>query len=353
MRAASLREGRIEVREVPDPTPGPGEILVRTCACGICASDLHFMDHPEAILENDTGMQRYDPHADIVMGHEYVAEVVDYGPDTERKWKAGTRVSSIPVLIRKDGPKIIGYNPETPGGFGEYFLMTEAITQVAPTDLPSELLCIADAMAVGWYYVRKANVQPSEIPLVLGCGAIGLSAIAALKRRGIGPILAVDFVESRRQTALVMGADVVIDPAEISPFRKWKEIAYGEPDKARELWSTIGARGCVVFECVGHPGVLDNVIKSCERETRIFSAGGPPQGDHLHTMVAKNKGLNIQFGGGPSMPDWNEAFQEVASGRLDVTPMLGRVIGLDEMPEAIREARDARGAARIVLDPRK
>jgi threonine dehydrogenase-like Zn-dependent dehydrogenase len=353
MRAASLREGRIEVREVPDPTPGPGQILVRTCACAICASDLHFMDHPEAIIANDTGMQRYDPHADIVMGHEYVAEIVDYGPDTARKWKAGTRVSSVPVLIGKDGPKIIGYNPEVPGGFGEYFLMTEAITQVVPTDLPSELMCIADAMAVGWYYVRRANVQPSEIPLVIGCGAIGLSAIAALKRKGIGPILAADFVESRRQTALTMGADVVIDPEEISPFRKWKEVAYGDPDKARALWSAVTARGCVVFECVGVPGVLDSIIKACERDTRIFSAGGAPEGDHIHTMVAKNKGLNIQFGGGPSMPDWNEAFQEVANGRLDVSPMLGRIVGLDEMPQAINDARDARGPARIVLMPSK
>jgi threonine dehydrogenase-like Zn-dependent dehydrogenase len=353
MRAASLFEGKIQVREVADPTPGPGQILVRTCACAICASDLHFMDHPEAILENDTGMQRYDPNADIVMGHEYVAEIVDYGPDTARKWKTGTRVSSVPVLLGKDGPKIIGYNPETPGGFGEYFLMSEAITQVVPTDLPSELMCIADAMAVGWYYVRKANVQANEIPLVIGCGAIGLSAIAALKRRGIGPILAADFVESRRQTALTMGAAVVIDPADISPFRQCKEVAYGDPDKARELWSDMGARGCVVFECVGVPGVLDSVIKGCERETRIFSAGGSPQGDHLHTMVAKNKGLNIQFGGGPTMPDWNEAFQEVANGRLDVSPMLGRVIGLDEMPAAIEEARDARGPARIVVDPRR
>jgi threonine dehydrogenase-like Zn-dependent dehydrogenase len=353
MRAAVLREGRFEVREIPDPTPGPGEILVRTCACAICASDLHFMDHPEAILENDTGMQRYAPDEDIVMGHEYVAEIVDYGPNTERKWKPGTRVSSVPVLIRQGGPKIIGYNPETPGGFGEYFLMSEAITQVVPTDLPSELMCIADAMAVGWYYVRRANVQPNETPLVIGCGAIGLSAIAALKRRGIGPILAADFVESRRETALAMGADIVIDPAEISPFRKWKEIAYGDPDKAREVWGAVTARGCVVFECVGVPGVLDSIIKNCERETRIFSAGGAPQGDHIHTMVAKNKGLNIQFGGGPSGPDWNEAFQEVANGRLDVTPMLGRVVGLIEMPQAINDARDANGPARIVLDPRK
>lgn len=353
MRAASLFEGCIQVRDVPDPTPGPGQILVRTRACALCASDLHFMDHPESIKENDTGMQRYAEGEDIVMGHEYVAEIVDYGPGTERKWKTGTRVSSCPVLITPTGPKIIGYSPEVPGGFGEYFLMTEAITQVVPTDLPSELMCIADAMAVGWYYVRRANVQANEIPLVIGCGAIGLSVIAALKLRGIGPILAADFVESRRQTALEMGADVVIDPAEISPFRKWKEVAFGDPDKGRDLFGGMTQKGTVVFECVGVPGVLDSIIKSCERETRIFSAGGPPQGDHIHTMVAKNKGLNIQFGGGPAMPDWNEAFQHVANGKLDVRPMMGRVVSLDDMPQAIREVRNANGPARIVLDPTK
>jgi threonine dehydrogenase-like Zn-dependent dehydrogenase len=353
MRAASLREGRFEVREVADPTPGPGEILVKTCACGICASDIHFMDHPEGDAEDDSGMSRYDPHADIVMGHEYVAEIVDYGPNTERKWKKGTRVSSLPVLIRKDGPKIIGYSPEVPGGFGEYFLMTEAITQVVNSDLPSEQMALADAMSVGWYYVRQANVQANEIPLVIGCGAIGLSVIAALKLRGVGPILAADFVASRRETARTMGADIVIDPAEISPYRKWREVAHGDPDKARQLMGAMTGPQCVVFECVGIPGVLDSIVKGCERGTRILSAGGAPQGDHIHTMTAKRKGLNMQFGGGPSMTDWNDAFEAVASGRLDVTPMMGRVVGLDEMPQAINDARDARGPARIVLVPSK
>jgi hypothetical protein len=80
MRAAVLRGGRVEVRETEDPVPGPGQILVRSRACGICASDLHFMDHPGADADDDTGLSRYDPDADIVMGHEYCAEVVDYGP---------------------------------------------------------------------------------------------------------------------------------------------------------------------------------------------------------------------------------------------------------------------------------
>src|SRR5262249_6953474 len=128
MRAAVLRDGRVEARETADPVPGPGQLLVRTLACGICASDLHFMDHGDD--GDDSGLSHYDADADIVMGHEYCAEVVDYGPNTNRAWAPGTRVSSIPALLTPDGVRIIGQNADAPGGFGEYFLLSEAMTQV-------------------------------------------------------------------------------------------------------------------------------------------------------------------------------------------------------------------------------
>ena len=352
MRAAVLRGGVVEARETDDPVPGRGQILVRSLACGICASDIHFMDHPEADADDDSGLSNYDPDADIVMGHEYCAEVVDYGPGTEHRFPIGTRVSSIPALVVSDGVRIIGQAPDAPGGFGEYFLLTEGMTQVVPTDLPNELVAIADAISVGWYYVNRAAVTSNEVPLVIGCGAIGLSAIASLQRLGVGPIVAVDFVASRRETAKAMGADVVIDPAALSPYEAWREVAYGSPEPIRDMMGLLDTPGCVVFECVGVPGVLDAIIKGCERGTRIFSAGGPPQGDHLHTMVAKRKGLNIQFGGGPSMTHWNEAFEEVCSGRVDVTPMFGHTVELDGTPQAIDDARDANGPARIIVIPR-
>lgn len=162
MRAAVLRGGKIEVRETDDPTPGHGQILVKTCACGICASDLHFMDHPEADADDDSGLSNHDPERDIVMGHEYVAQVVDYGPGTERRWAKGTRVSSIPVLITPEGARVIGYSPEVPGGFGEYFLMSEAVTQVIDSPLPDEILALADAISVGWHYASgRGKLDPT------------------------------------------------------------------------------------------------------------------------------------------------------------------------------------------------
>ena len=117
------------------------------------------------------------------------------------------------------------------------------------------------------------------------------------------------------------------------------------------MMSLLDLPGCVVFECVGVPGVLDSIFMGCERGTSIFSAGGPPEGDHMHTMVAKRKGLNIQFGGGPSMTHWNEAFREVCAGRIDVTPMFGWTVGLGGVPSAIEAARNADGPARIIVVP--
>lgn len=351
MRAAVLRDGGVTVRTIADPVPGPDQVLVRSLACGICASDLHFMDHPEAGVDDTSGMSTYDQDVDIVMGHEYCAEVIDYGPGTNRRVAPGTRVSSLPVLRTSHGRRIIGQNPDSPGGFGELLLLDASIIRVVESELPSELVCISDAISVGWSAAARAQMSSHEIPLIIGCGAIALSAIANLKRLGIGPIIAVDFVPSRRETAEAMGADVTIDPADLSPFEAWRDVAYGSPDAMQELMATVGLPGCVVFECVGVPGVLDSIIKGCERGTRIFSMGGPPEGDHLSTLTAKRKGLNIQFGGGPTMGHWDEAFDAVCSGDLDVTPLLGRTVGLYEVPSALDAARDANGPARIVVVP--
>src|SRR6185369_1388980 len=103
MRAAVMRGGRLVADTVPDPVPGPGEVLVRTVACGICGSDLHTVQHgPEAIAGmHDMGVQKVmDLGRDVVLGHEFAAEILDYGPGTERSLPVGTPVCSLPLLTR-------------------------------------------------------------------------------------------------------------------------------------------------------------------------------------------------------------------------------------------------------------
>src|SRR5882672_1280329 len=123
MRAAVMRNKKLIVAEVPAPEPAPGEVLVKTLACGICGSDLHALKHVDRFAEHYRrvdGTRLLDLGRDFVMGHEFCAEIVDFGPNTARRLPVGTRVCSMPVLQRPAGRQTIGYSNEHPGGFGEY-----------------------------------------------------------------------------------------------------------------------------------------------------------------------------------------------------------------------------------------
>jgi len=351
VRAAVLRDGRIEVRETDDPVPGAGQLLARVRSCAICASDLHFMDHPEGVAEDDSGLWDYDADRDIVMGHEFVAEVIAYGPDTERRIPIGARVTSIPVLVGEP-TRIIGCSPSAPGGFGELLLLTESLAKTVPDAVADDHAAVADAFAVGEYYVRRSRIEKGDVPIVIGAGCIGLSAVAALRSRGVAPIIVADFQASRLATARVLGADFVVDPRERSPYDVWHEVALGgRPPRGAFAEPDPDLPGCVVFEFVGHPGVLDEIIRGCPRDTRILSAGGPPEGDRISSMTAKRKGLNIHFGGGPDPDDWYRTLDAICEGRLDVSPVIGKVVGLDDVPDALDLARRADGPARIMIHP--
>src|SRR5438046_6772030 len=98
MRAAVVRDRKLIVADVPDPEPGPGEVLVRTLACGICGSDLHALRHAPKLVEvaRESGIPvTMDPARAVVMGHEFCAEIVAFGPETQRTLAPGTRVVSM------------------------------------------------------------------------------------------------------------------------------------------------------------------------------------------------------------------------------------------------------------------
>src|SRR5580700_6295031 len=131
MRAAVARQGMLTCEEIPDVTPAAGQVLVRTLSCGICGSDLHALHHLDHMAELGRrsgsiggGM---DPKAGVVFGHEFSAEVLDYGPGSARPLKPGARVVSMPVIMGPTGGASIGYSNAYPGGFAERMLLSEAL----------------------------------------------------------------------------------------------------------------------------------------------------------------------------------------------------------------------------------
>ena len=177
---------------------------------------------------------------------------------------------------------------------------------------------------------------------MIGAGAIGLSAVAALAARGSTRSSSSDYNAERLELARQFGAHVLVDPAEQSPFDVWREIAARALDHRRRA---------VVFECVGAPGLIQSIVESCDMGPRIFAAGGWYTGDTLDCTDATHKGVTIQFGGGPHPDDWYGTLDAICEGRLDPLPSVGKVIGLDEVPEALDLTRRSEGPPRIIVHP--
>jgi len=353
-----MRQQKLVVADVPVPALGPGDVLVHTLACGICGSDLHALKHAEKFVE--TSRRAGNPFVmdlgrDVIMGHEFCAEIVEHGPDTTRALKVGARVCSRPTLMRPTGPQSIGYSNDNPGGYGEYMRLSEALLLEIPNGLSTEHAALTEPMAVGVHAVAKARLEPDDAPLVIGCGPVGLAVIAALRLRGVHPIVAADFSKRRRELAAAVGADLVVDPAATTPWQSWREAAvYRDPTRAPALPPWIpgpAVRPAVVFECVGVPGVLDQVMAAAPRGTRIVVVGVCMEADTIHPMLGISKELNLQFVLGYTPDEFAATLRHIAEGAIPTAPLITGTVGIDGVAGAFVALGSPERHAKILVRP--
>ncbi|HYC00163.1 MAG TPA: zinc-binding dehydrogenase [Candidatus Limnocylindrales bacterium] len=358
MRAVVLRSGKLIVDDVMEPEPGPGMALVRTLACGICGSDLHAARHLErmASTQKRAGSPfALDPSRDIVMGHEFCAEILDYGAGSSQPLPVGTTVCAMPIAIGASGLQTIGYSNDLPGGYAERMLLTEMLLLPVPNGLPAHRAALTEPMAVGVHAVAKANLQPDDVALVLGCGPIGLAVIAALELAGASPVVAADFSPARRALAQKMGADVVVDPAVESPYQRWEDLANPEKVDPHSPLTLMGLgpqlRPGVVFECVGVPGVLAQILAGAMRQTRVVVVGVCMESDTIEPIFGIQKELSLQFVLGYTPEEFASTLGHIADGRIDVTPLVTGRVGLEEVPRAFEELAHPDRHAKIIVEP--
>ncbi|MGO9031165.1 zinc-binding dehydrogenase [Mycobacterium sp.] len=338
MRAAVLREGRMVCRDdVPDPVPGRGQVLVGVRSCGICGSDLHFAKHGAAVLslseemaDSLGGGMNVDLSHDIFMGHEFSAEVLEAGPDTDT-YPAGTLVTSIPVLISGQHVEPIVYSNNTLGGYAERMLLSAPLLLPIPNGLDPRHAALAEPMAVGLHAVNKSGVQPGETALVLGCGPIGIAVIANLRARGVETIVAADFSPKRREVATIMGAHQVLDPAQGSPF------------------DTVTP--AVIFEAVGVPGIIDDVMRRAAHGTRLVVVGVCMQPDTMHPFFAIAKEINVQFVLAYDPNEFADSLRAIAEGGIDVAPVITADVGLEDVGTAFDDLADPERHCKILVTP--
>lgn len=333
MRAAVYEgEGRLVVKDVPDPEPGPGEVLVEVEACGVCGSDVQIINVPP-------GHPSTPP---VIIGHEFVGRVRAAGPGVVDA-PIGTRVVVDPdpkcgacASCRAGRPancsniKALGVHRD---GALARFVTTPANTVYPIADrVPPELAALVEPLACVVNGTNKAAIRPGESAVVFGAGAIGCLFIAVLKGSGAATVVAIEPSEKRAPVARAMGADVVLTPEEWAARRT--EIM---PEGAD-----------VVVDAVG--SVLPQTIEAAAMGARIviFGMNGnarPP----VHQIEIVEKGVTL-FGSYISNFTFPAAIRIVEGGLIDLRPMITATIPLEETAAGIGRIRSGE-AVKIVIRP--
>nr|WP_090338726.1 zinc-binding dehydrogenase [Mycolicibacterium malmesburyense]CRL66712.1 dehydrogenase [Mycolicibacterium malmesburyense] len=339
MRAAVLRDGQMMVRDdVPEPVPLEGQVLVSVNACGICGSDLHFAEHGDDMVRltrEITGLPvqgglPVDLGADVYMGHEFSAEILEAGPNTDAP-APGTLVTSLPVLLSPKGFEPILSSNTVLGGYAERMLLSVPLLLRVPDGVDPRHAALTEPMAVGLHAVNKSGITPGESALVIGCGPIGVAIVAALRVKGVEHIAAADFSWRRREIAATMGAHTTLDPAQGSPFDSTTPT--------------------VTFEAVGVPGIINDVMRRAPLGSRLVVAGVCMQPDTVTPLFGIAKEISVQFVNSYDHNEFAESLRAIADGRIDVSPLITGEVGLDGVAAAFDELADPDTHCKIVVTP--
>lgn len=362
MRAAIFRKGEIVVGEIADPKPGTGQVLTRTLACGICGTDLHARVHAERFVRMSDFVKWRKPmdlKRDVVFGHEFCNEILDYGPGCEKRLKPGTRVVSVPRIMVGGEQQGIGYSNDNVGAYAERMLLSERFMLAVPDHLSTHHASLTEPLAVGVHAVAKAQMRGGEVPLVIGCGPVGLAVIAALKRKRktlpFGPIVAADYSPKRRETARRLGADVVVDPKVMSAWQAWEENARLSPAEIAKLPPALNPLAPMhpqlVFECVGVPGVIQNVFENAAQNAKAVIVGVCMETDRSEPMYAIFKELAVQYVLAYTPDEFAEALAMLADGEVDAEALITGTVGLDGVAAAFDALANPEQHTKIIVEP--
>ena len=380
MKSVICTNAKLEVVDLPTPAPARGQLLIDVARCGICGSDLHARRHCDELADvmAESGYDAFmRSDQQVVFGHEFCGEVVDYGPGTRKAPRRGTPVVALPLLRRGKEVHGIGLSTMAPGAYAEQLVVEQSLTFAVPNGLAPEVAALTEPMAVGWHAVRRGDVRKGDVAIVIGCGPIGLAVICMLKSHGVRAVIASDFSPGRRALATACGADIVVDPAQDSPYSTEAgrghlhsildafDLAVGTIEKLHRLrlpwwhvWRAAEAAGAatpkhpVIFECVGVPGIIDGIIASAPLFSRVVVVGVCMGSDHIRPAMATNKEIDLRFVLGYTPLEFRDTLHMLADGKVNVTPLITGTVGLPGVEAAFDALGDPESHAKILIDPK-
>lgn len=319
-----------DLRMLDEPTPavGPGDVLIRIKSVGVCASDLHYYSEGRigtAVVE-----------APIILGHE-PSGVIEAVGSAVTNLKPGDRVAVEPTKpcrqceFCRSGHTNVCPNVEffgTPpidGCFRELVAWPSPLAIPIPDNVSFDEAAMIEPLAVGVHAAKLAELKGGESVAVLGAGAIGLSALQAAKVRGASRVIVSEPIAERRQIALKLGADAVIDTS-----------AGGVTEQA--IAANNGNEPDVVFECAGMPDAFVQAVEIVRTLGTVVFVGIPTE-DHycLPASLARRKELTVKFDR-RSCNEAEESIDLVSRGLVDVKSYVTHAFPLDRVREALELA---------------
>ncbi len=378
MRAVSCLQGELSVVDLPDPRPAAGQLLLAVSRCGICGSDLHARLHADELDGVAKSIGYHDSmrsDTPVVLGHEFCGEVIETGPETAKEFRPGTTVVSFPLMRAGGSIHLTGLSPNAPGAYAERVIAEASMSFAVPNGLDVGTAALTEPMAVALHAVRRSEIGRRETAIVIGCGPVGLAIICHLKAMGVDKIVASDFSPGRRALAARCGAQVVVDPSNGSPYdhlgkgvitgaQDLYELAVGSMEKIRKLpgWNhlyrvadKLGAAGPkrpVIFECVGVPGMIENIAANAPLASRVVVAGVCMEPDRFRPALAGIKEIDLRFVFGYTPLEFRDTLHMLADGKIDAAPMVTGTVGLDGVAAAFTALGDPERHAKILIDPR-
>lgn len=336
--------GKVEMREMPVPSPGPGQMVVKTTLASICGSDMHFVDEFPMF-----------PGLDVMpMGHEAVGVVHEVG-DGVTRFKPGDRVvtSCLYACGTCKQCRLGDFSACTGGGpmnlvfgaQGEYFLMPFADVSAAkiPDDLSDEQVLFAgDIMSTAFGAIERADLKLADSVAVVGQGPVGLCATAGARALGAGLVIGVEPVAERQEMARRLGANVVLDP--------------GKVDAVAEIKNLTGGLGVdIAVEAIGLQETFETCLGAARRGGTISSVGVYGSTDRLSMATMDmdffHRRIIMTF-----CPVGNDRLTRlmdvIRHGRVDLTPLWTHSLKISETPKAYDLFRSRTGGVlKIALRP--
>lgn len=324
-------EPHLVMEDVPEPVPGPGEVVIAVAAAGVCLSDVHLVEGmlKPLYLNGDV----------VTLGHEVAGTVRTLGPGVEDKW-AGARV--LLQAGEKRADRVYTRGVDYDGGWAEFALASVGTLVPIPDDLPFEQACfVPDAVSTPWAAITAtAQVRPAESVGVWGVGGLGAHGVQLLRAVGAAPIVAVDPLPAARERALEFGADIALDPA--------------DPELRSRIGTATQGRGLdAAFDFAGVAAVREQAIGALGLGGRLTLVGLTDKPITITNGTFFSYAQQKLLGHYGSEPEHVlELVRLLRLHRLDFARSVSDVLPLADAPKAVEMLESKQGnPIRLILRP--